>query len=72
MPKSKIDSLWEDGVEHEEGSELLLKQLKALDRREGGNMYDTFETGGDGDTGETIMFYLDVLIRENLIRIEEP
>lgn len=49
---------WEKGVPHHKMSERLMGFLKRHDLEDYGNRFD-WETGGDGDNGESLMYQLD-------------
>ena len=49
---------WSDGIEHHPESEKLMKFLKEHDMKDYGLAFD-WETGGDGDNGETLMYQMD-------------
>ena len=68
--KPRVGALWENGIDHEPAAEQLMKLLRELDRKEDYASADLFECGGDGDTGETIMYYLDVLIRDGKVKLD--
>ena len=55
----KYPRRWEDGTPHHPRSHQLMHHMKAVDNENGGNHMDLLETGGDGDTGEDIMFLMD-------------
>ncbi len=62
------NELWEQGVPHEKESEKLVRLLRELESEQSGYS-DLFECGGDGDTGEEIMYFLDILLRTGKVRI---
>lgn len=66
---NRIEEAWEQGIPHEKKTEEFMKLLKQLDREEGYPADDTLECGGDGDAGETLMYLVDVLLREDKIDI---
>lgn len=49
---------WGEGIEHHQKSVKLMNFLKEHDFKDYGMCFD-WETGGDGDNGETLMFQLD-------------
>lgn len=65
MKKKKIevdiDKRWEEGMDHHPESIRLMKELQAVDKLNGYVAEDLLETGGDGDSGETLMFLMDVV-----------
>lgn len=49
---------WEKGIEHEEASKRILRMLMESDTSD----YFCWKKGGDGDNGETLMYFLDVYL----------
>jgi len=57
-----IDKRWEQGIDHHPKSKELMIRLQGFD---GGVDFDFLETGGDGDTGESLMYLLDIIFEED-------
>lgn len=58
-----IDKRWESGTPHHPKSIELMKRIDQLDwALLEGNL--DFKTGGDGDSGETLMYLLDIFFEE--------
>lgn len=49
---------WGDGLKHHPKSLRLMEFLKDHDREDYGSVFD-WNTGGDGDNGETLMYQMD-------------
>jgi hypothetical protein len=49
---------WEEGIPHHPMSERLMNFLKTHDWNDYNGHFD-WETGGDGDNGESLMFQMD-------------
>lgn len=49
---------WAEGIPHDPRSEALARSIDKIDWENGGFM--DFGFGGDGDTGETLMYLLDI------------
>jgi len=59
MIERDINKRWEEGMDHHPKSEELFRRLKKIDS-------DCFwESGGDGDNGETLMYQLDIIFEED-------
>ena len=54
-----INKRWEAGTDHHPKSKELYKILEIADWKFGGDYFE-WESGGDGDNGETLMYALDV------------
>ena len=54
-----INNRWEKGTDHHPKSIELMRSLARIDRNLCGGYFD-WETGGDGDNGETLMYQLDI------------
>lgn len=50
---------WEEGIEHHPESVRLYKELAQLDFENGDAFW--FQSGGDGDNGEHLMYLLDMI-----------
>jgi hypothetical protein len=53
-----INERWEKGIPHHPESVKLYKFIEKLDYEECGDSFG-FESGGDGDNGETLMYLMD-------------
>jgi len=53
-----LDERWDKGIDHHPMSERLMNFLQEHDARDHGDYFD-FETGGDGDNGEQLMYEMD-------------
>ena len=58
MNHISVAERWERGIDHDPRSIEIVKYMQKIDWDEGGGALD-IETGGDGDIGETMMYYLD-------------
>lgn len=56
---------WENGVEHDDSVEALLRLVNELDE----NCELDLKMGGDGDIGETLAYFLDELVERGAIKI---
>lgn len=54
-----ITERWEQGVPHDPRSIALYKSIADIDSKEGGDVFD-FKSGGDGDSGEHLMYLFDI------------
>ena len=54
-----ITNRWGKGTDHHPKSIELMRSLARIDRNLCGGYFD-WETGGDGDNGETLMYQLDI------------
>ena len=54
---------WSEGLSHHPFSEAVVKAINEIDDEAG--LYFDFKTGGDGDTGETLIFWLDEWIERH-------
>jgi len=50
---------WEKGIDHDPRSQKIVKALEKIDFQAFNNYFD-WQTGGDGDNGEALMYQLDV------------
>jgi len=55
---------WAEGLPHHPFSVSVVQAIKDIDENDG-NLYFDFRTGGDGDNGETLMFWLDEWIEQH-------
>jgi hypothetical protein len=53
-----VNQRWEDGDDHDKRSEELYDFIEKKDHKECHDSF-CFQSGGDGDNGETLMFILD-------------
>lgn len=60
-----VEQRWENGVDHHPEAIGLVKKINKLDTE---SLLD-FKTGGDGDIGETVAYFLDELIDRGIISI---
>lgn len=58
-----INKRWERGTPHHPKSKALMHKLAELDWELLKGHFD-FKTGGDGDSGETLMYLMDVMFEE--------
>ena len=58
-----INRRWENGVPHHPQSISILKRVNELDWELLDGALD-LKTGGDGDSGETLMYLLDIFFEE--------
>jgi hypothetical protein len=58
-----INKRWEKGTPHHPKSLKLMKRVNELDWELLKGSFD-FKTGGDGDSGETLMYLLDIYFEE--------
>ena len=54
---------WSEGLDHHPFSEAVVKAINEIDMEAG--LHFDFKTGGDGDEGETLMYWLDEWIERN-------
>jgi hypothetical protein len=54
---------WERGIPHDPRSIEIVEYMQEIDWDECGGALD-IKTGGDGDIGETMMYYLDCFFAE--------
>lgn len=66
---STVDERWSQGTPHDPRSVVLAKSLAAIDA-ENGDVFD-FKFGGDGDSGEELLYLLDIHF-ERLDATETP
>ena len=59
-----IGKRWETGMGHHPKSIALFKRINEIDWVWGGDSF-CWESGGDGDNGETLMYLLDVIFDED-------
>lgn len=62
MIEYDVDIRYEQSIPHHPKSEALMTRMQKFDNF--GSM-DFLETGGDGDTGETLMYFLDIVFEED-------
>lgn len=55
-----ITGRWEQGIDHHPNSIAFMNMLKAIDWLYCDGHFD-WKTGGDGDSGETLMYEMDIL-----------
>jgi hypothetical protein len=53
-----VNERWERGIPHHLKSMELFKFISDMDFEHGGDLF-CFKSGGDGDNGEALMYYLD-------------
>ena len=58
-----VNKRWEEGIPHHPKSKALLKRVNELDWALLEGSLD-LRVGGDGDTGETLMYLLDIYFEE--------
>ena len=64
-----IAERWEKDIPHKPEAEKLVHLISKMDWDMNGGELD-IRVGGDGDTGETLMFILDELIDCGLLKLE--
>lgn len=57
---SEVDRRWAASIPHEKQSMDLFEALWKVDNENGG--YFNWKCGGDGDSGEELLYHLDILI----------
>ena len=60
------ENRWEQGIEHYTESVELIRLVNKLDKLDSLSL----DLGGDGDTGETLAYFLDELIERGVIEIK--
>jgi len=63
MIETNITKRWEKGTKHHLKSKELMRALKDLDFKYGGDFF-CFKYGGDGDNGEHLMYLLDIYFEQ--------
>ena len=58
MIERDVNKRWEQGIEHHPKTRYMMAVMQYVASENGD--YESLESGGDGDVGETIMFYMDV------------
>ena len=58
---------WEKGIGHDSRSEAILRAMNKVDAHYGWHCCDAIEVGGDGDTGESLMYLLDIAFEAGLL-----
>lgn len=53
-----VNERWEQGIPHNPKSIELFKFISDIDFEHGGDFF-CFKSGGDGDNGEILMYYMD-------------
>lgn len=64
--KLTIDGRWEEGIPHYPEAEQLIRLVDKLDKDDALQL----DMGGDGDPGETLAYFLDVLIENDIVEIK--
>ncbi len=54
-----INTRWDQGIDHHPKSKEMFKAMSKIDFAHGGD-YFCWESGGDGDNGEFLMYELDI------------
>jgi hypothetical protein len=57
---------WENGTPHHPKSKELFKFIAKIDFENGGDFF-CFKSGGDGDNGEILMWYMDEFFEQHEI-----
>lgn len=55
-----VNNRWENGIEHHPKSEEIYQQIADIDWLFGDDHFG-WESGGDGDNGEALMYLLDII-----------
>jgi len=58
---SNINKRWEEGIPHHSFSIAIVKAMQEMDT----TLAIDISTGGDGDNGETLMYFLDEWIDQH-------
>jgi len=66
---TNIETRWEAGTPHHKHSIALMEELKEIDNKNG--LIMDFRTGGDGDNGEYLLYYLDAIFEERERRVDQ-
>jgi len=64
-----IEERWEKGIAHKPEADKLVRLIKKMDCSMNDGRLD-IRCGGDGDTGEDLMYILDELIDQGKLEIK--